>query len=356
MSGWQLAREDILRLRGYKAAEQVANTIRLNANEAPHPILAGPHGTGLNRYPNVHPVPLQARMATLFEVPQENVLVTRGSSEAIDVLIRAFCTAYADNVITMPPTFEMYRFYANVQGIPVREIPLRAERDFAPDFSAVLQQCDDSTKLVFACSPNNPTGSMASATDIYELLEQRRDKSIIVVDEAYIEFSDRKSLAAATLRYDNLVVLRTLSKAQALAGARCGAAIACRELVEVFCRVLPPYSFPTPVIDSVIASLADAEIQKAKSAIAEIIRERERLYIALGGLDVVEKIWPSQANFLLVRVADMAKLDSFLQRQRILVRNFSSESGLENCARITIGSSAENDALLQAVRAFEAGE
>jgi histidinol-phosphate aminotransferase len=353
MSGWQLAREEIIAIKAYRAAEQVRGAIRLNANEAPKPIIAGSDGSGLNRYPNVHPVQLQSRMSAVFGVPSNGILVTRGSSEAIDAIVRTFCRAYEDNVLIMPPTFEMYRFYADVQGVSCTTIGLAAEDDFAVDVEAVLAACDDRTKLIFVCTPNNPTGRLVPAADIAKLAIARRNKSIIVVDEAYIEFSEEKSMTAATAQHDNLVVLRTLSKAHALAGARCGAAIACSQLIDVIYRVLPPYSFPTPVIDSVTASLGAAEIDKAETALGEIVHERDRLFMTLGTLAIVDKVWPSQANFLLVRFRDLARVQACLQRHKILVRDVSSESGLQNCARITAGSRAENNALLGALRACE---
>lgn len=355
MSGWELARSDILTLRGYRAAEQITDSVRLNANEAPRPIAAGNAGDGLNRYPEVHPVQLQERLASLFSVPGKNLLVTRGSSEGIDLLLRAFCSANQDNVITPTPTFEMYRFFADVQGVEQREIELSPEQDFLLDTGAVLEKCDDKTKLIFVCSPNNPTGGLVPNSAIEKLLEARRDRSIVVVDEAYVEFSDQPSLAAATGKYDNLVVLRTLSKAHALAGARCGAAIACPDLIDVFCRVLPPYSFPTPVIDSVMNTLNAEGAGNSAAAIEEIIVERDRLCQEMEIYPYVKHIWPSQANFLLVKISDMADLQKFLLGKRILIRDFSNEPRLQNCARITIGSVDDNNALLNALASYSGG-
>ncbi len=353
MSGRDLARKDILALRGYKAAEQLPDTVRLNANEAPQPLRSSNIDLALNRYPEVHPVRLQTRMADLLSVPAENLLVTRGSSEAIDLLVRAFCRAYEDNLITASPTFEMYRFFADVQGIELREVPLRPEQNFSLDIDAVLDRCTRKTKLIFVCSPNNPTGGLVTKTEIARLVEARRDQSVVVVDEAYIEFSDQESLAADTSRHDNLVVLRTLSKAHALAGARCGAAIACPELIDVFARVLPPYSFPTPVVSSVLDTLSGDEPADSTAAIADIISERERIFTAIGELSFTARIWPSQANFLLVQFEELERLQAHLLNRKVLVRDFVDEKTLENCARITIGSADENDALLKALAEFE---
>lgn len=351
MSARDLARTDVLSLRGYRAAEQLPDTIRLNANEAP--LAQDSDANGLNRYPKVHPVELQERLAALFQVPAENLLVTRGSSEAIDVLMRAFCAAGRDNVVLAAPTFEMYRFYADLQGAEVRELALTQDCDFEPDVNDLLDLCTQQTKLLIVCSPNNPTGNIVSMPALLELVEARKDRSLIVVDEAYIEFSDQESLAAKTSRYDNLVVLRTLSKAHSLAGARCGVAIAHPDLVDVFTRVLPPYSFPTPVIQRVLKTLSEDNAARSAEAIARIVAERERVLTSLREIPVVEHVWSSQANFLLVKVRNINQLQDYLAGKRILVRNFTTTPGLRNCVRITIGTAAENDAMLGVLENME---
>ena len=343
-----LARDDVLSLRGYEAAEQAPETIRLNANEAPFTHDAG--DPALNRYPEVRPVTLQKRLADLFGVPAANLLVTRGSSEAIDVLVRAFCRAYRDTFVTTPPTFGMYRFYADVQGVAIIEVPLARERDFAFDADALLDACTPTTKLVFLCSPNNPTGGRIARADIAKIAEARRGSSIVVVDEAYVEFATEPSLAGEVADFENLVVLRTLSKAHALAGARCGAAIASEAIISVLRRVLPPYSFATPVVASVMAALGHDRVRRSAQSVAEIVAERERLFTGLQSSPRVIRTWPSEANFLLTEFDDLAVVREMLRRRRILVRDYRDEPLLENCARITIGTAAENDALLDALR------
>lgn len=345
MSARNLAREDIIALKGYRAAEQIPDSIRLNANEAPKS-LEDSESASLNRYPDVHPIALRQRMAELFLVPPEQLLVTRGSSEAIDVLVRTFCRAYRDNIVTATPSFEMYRFYADVQGVDLVETSLPPDQGFHLDTDEIIERCNDETKLVFLCSPNNPTGGSVSKSDVLKLVHARRNKSIIVVDEAYIEFSTQTSLGQLTHEYDNLVVLRTLSKAYALAGARCGAAIGHADLIDILSRVLPPYSFPTPVMQRVLNLLRNDGINQSSAAIAEIVAERQRMYESLRSQPVVARVWPSEANFLLVRFHDIANVLSYLQQKRILIRNFSMQPGLDSCARITIGTRAENDALL----------
>ena len=337
------ARDDVASLRSYQAGAQVDNTIRLNANEAPVSHDALP----LNRYPEVHPDSVRDRIAELMHVAPANLLVTRGSSEAIDVLIRTWCRAYRDGIITTPPTFEMYRVYADLQGARRIEVPLDIERDFALDPDAVIDAVEEDTRLVFICSPNNPTGSLVPRQDILRIVGALAGRAVVVVDEAYVEFSDAASLVSVVNDHANLVVLRTLSKAHALAGARCGAAVACPDIVELMAKVLPPYSFPTPVIDSVLAALADDRLALSRESVADIVRERERVFDVLTKTDCVIQCWRSSANFILVRFRALADVQAALMKRRILIRQFGALPELTNCARITVGARTENDLLLE---------
>ena len=347
MNGIPSARDDVLALRSYQAGAQVDNTIRLNANEAP----TQEESSSLNRYPEVRPAALQARLADLFGVPRANIIVTRGSSEAIDALIRAWCRAYASSVITTPPTFDMYRIYAEIQGAAIIHVPL-APDDFRLDVDAVLSSCAPDTRLVFLCSPNNPTGTLVPEADILRIADGLEGRAIVVVDEAYIEFARRKSIADAALNRNNVVVLRTLSKAHALAGARCGVAIAAEPLIDVMSKVLPPYSFPTPVVEAVIEALSAERLSASRATVDELIRERARVRSALDALACVNNTWPSDANFVLARFADLPGVVAYLRSRGILIRDFGDTDGLRSCARITIGAAAENDALLDALDAF----
>ena len=294
-------------------------------------------------------------MADLFGVSASNLLVTRGSSEAIDTLIRAWCRAYVHSIVTAAPTFDMYRVYADIQGAEVRAIPLEAERDFALDTSAMLDACDESTRILFLCSPNNPTGTLVPRDDILRIVESLEDRVLLVADEAYIEFSNGATLAPLVTKYRNLVVLRTLSKAHALAGARCGAAIACEDVIDVMSRVLPPYSFATPVVDLVRDTLSAKRIGESRNMQHALIEERERLFELLNEQNCIDKVWPSEGNFLFARFKDLAAAQKCLFEHRILIRDFSSYPGLENHARITVGSRTENDVLVRALRQI-AGE
>lgn len=341
-----LARPEIRSLQPYFTALQQSGTVRLNANEAPWEPRVNGRASSLNRYPEVRPLLLQRRLAERYGVTQDQLLVTRGSSEAIDLLLRAFCRSGIDNVVVTPPTFSMYRIYADIQGAGVKSVPLTAENDFELEVDEVLAACDANTKLIFVCSPNNPTGNLVPIADLVALAQARKGQSLIVVDEAYIEFSGSESVAALTGVHDNLVVLRTLSKALALAGARCGAVVGSRCLTGLLNGILAPYALATPVIDCVLDALGAESEHAARRACAHIVRERERLSQALGQNHRVVKVWPSRANFLLVKFRSLTAVQEKLRANGVLIRDFGAETGLDNCARITVGSCDENDRLL----------
>ena len=355
MSIEDIARPEVRHLKAYVAAEQISGMIRLNANESPESPWAHLDRTPLNRYPLVRPASLQARMAELYGVQPENVLATRGSTEAIDTLIRTFCRAYTDNIVVTPPTFDMYKVYADVQAVELNRVPLDEERDFAFDADAVLAAANDQSKLIFICSPNNPTGTLVGRDDILRVAEARRDKSVIVVDEAYIEFADRPSMIGDLAQVDNMVVLRTMSKAFALAGARCGALIGNPDAVVMLSRVLSPYSFSTPVTERVLDAMTDEGFRQAEELVNRTIAERERVADALSASEVIECVWPSQANFLFVRFANIDESREQLRENKILIREFASLPDFAGCARITIGTPDENDRLLQALSIGDGG-
>lgn len=338
------AREEILALRPYAAAVQVEDTIRLNANEAPWTSGADPHRRPLNRYPEIRPAGLRRTLAERFGVPARRLLVTRGSSEAIDMLIRAFCRAGVDSIATVAPGFSMYRHYAAIQGAAVRTVSSSPDADFVPDPDELIGACDDDTRLVFLCSPNNPTGTSLPADFIRAVLDARRGRSAVVVDEAYIEFSGRDSAAGMLDEFDNLVVLRTLSKALAFAGARCGAVLARGPVIDLLDAIQAPYAMSTPVVERVEDALSQRWLAEAAARVAEIVAERDRLGQTLARLPAVRRIWPSDANFLLVRFADVDTVMAATRAAGILLRYFGDD--LPDCARISVGSPEENDALL----------
>jgi histidinol-phosphate aminotransferase len=343
-----LARPEIVSLSAYAAAAQEHLTVRLNANEVPWSTGAD-DGRQMNRYPPIRPWQLRDRLAEIYGVDAQRLLVSRGSSEAIDLLIRVFCRPVADNVVITPPTFGMYKVYADIQHAGVRSVPLQVARDFSLDLSGILQACDDTSKLIFICSPNNPTGRSVPATQLQTLLNERRGASVIVVDEAYLEFSSAQSAATLMRQHDNLVVLRTLSKAYGLAATRLGSVIAQPAVIRLLDRVMAPYAIATPIVDHALEALSEANRLRTAIRISGLVAERERLRQRLMDCPAVEKVWPSDANFLLVRFRNLATATGLLENARILIRDVSTQCGLKNCARITVGSQHENDLLLDAL-------
>lgn len=346
MTMTSLARPEISCLYGYESAGQRANTVRLHANEASWSGSGTPFDQPMNRYPEIRPEALRSRLADWYSVPRENLLVTRGSSEAIDLLIRTFCRCGQDSITITPPTFTMYQVYADIQGAQVLKAPLVADDDFSVDCETLIAACKTDTKLIFLCSPNNPTGRLIPRATILTILEARRDKSLVVVDEAYVEFSRSNSVAELLDEYENLIVLRTLSKALALAGARCGCVVARQEIIDLLDRVLAPYALSTPVIDCVMNALLPNRLAFAAKNIKATVAARDELAEQLRKLPVVERIWPSDANFLLVRFHDVDVVRQATADAGILLRHFSDEAGLSGCLRITVGSANENDMLI----------
>ena len=347
MSVVKLARPEIQALRPYEAAEQVDDTIRLNANESPRTVNTGSFRRPLNRYPEVRPQGLQRALAKRFGCRPEELLVTRGSSEAIDLVIRTFCRAGKDGVLVTSPSFSMYKHYAAVQGATSIEVATQPERDFEIDVDDILAACDDSTRLMFLCSPNNPTGTTLPRNDLLRLLEARGDQSVIVVDEAYVEFGDKPSVTDLLPRFDNLLVLRTLSKALGFAGARCGAVAGPQPVIQMLAAVQAPYALATPVVECVEDALQDDQLESSVEVVSEIIAERERLVAAFDNYEFICKVWPSDANFLLVRVDDAPRVMRRCAELKVLLRHFGGD--LEDCIRISVGSPTDNDQLLHAL-------
>jgi histidinol-phosphate aminotransferase len=350
MSIAKLARPEIRALHAYEAAEQVDDTIRLNANESPHSGVVWHFRRPLNRYPEVRPQQLRNALAARFGCEAARLLVTRGSSEAIDLIVRAFCSAGRDAALVTSPTFSMYRHYAEVQGARLVEVPSLPERDFAIDVGEILEACDDDTRLIFICSPNNPTGTTLPREDLETLLRERGDRSAVVVDEAYVEFGDKPSAIDLLDDYDNLLVLRTLSKALGLAGARCGAVAGPVEVIRMLNAIQAPYALSTPVIECVEDALQSDQLEAAQEAVADIVAERGRVADALRALPFVAKVWPSDANFLLARFDDARSVMRQCADDGVLLRHFGGP--LEDCIRITIGSRDDNDALLETLSAI----
>ena len=354
MSIVRLARPEIQALTAYQAAEQVDNTIRLNANESPEPNTVGHFRRPLNRYPEVRPMALQSALARRFGCRTEQLLVTRGSSEAIDLIIRAFCRAGQDNIVVPSPTFSMYAHYAEIQGADVIEVPSNALDDFNIDVDALLAARTESTRVIFVCSPNNPTGSSISQADLARLIQSCSDRSAVVVDEAYVEFSREPSVIELLDANPNLLVLRTLSKALGFAGARCGAVAADAAVIRLLSAVQAPYALATPVVECVEDALQSDQLLAADKAVQDMVRERERLVRVIAEFDFVIKVWPSDANFFLIAVRDAQLLLQRCAENNVLLRNFGGD--LKHCIRISVGSPADNDRLLQILGELEGSQ
>ena len=349
----KIARKDILKISPYIPGVYQSGFTRLNANESPWKALGDNTNMGLNRYPPPRPIAINNLLSKQYKVKQENIMITRGASEAIDIIIRPFCEPKKDKILICPPTFDMYRLYAEIQGALITKVPLLRNEDVLKDFSldvqTIINQCDDLTKIIFVCTPNNPTGNSPLVEDIKKIAENRLGKSIIVIDEAYQEFSGKESLTSLQEKYNNIIVLRTLSKFVSLAGVRCGSIIAENDVIELLNKVLPPYTFPTPCIEEVTRALSRRSIDSSKDKVKSIKAEKQRFISNLSELSQVNKIWPSDANFFMAEVNNIQSFMDAAYKRKILVRSFPNEPIINNCIRITVGKKEENNALIQSI-------
>jgi histidinol-phosphate aminotransferase len=341
-----LARPTVRALKAYQSARSsVAHApILLDANESPWTPLA--EHPQLNRYPSPQPSELRARLADLYGVPGERLVIGRGTDDVIDWLLRGFCEARMDGVVTCPPTYGVYSVYAELQGARVTAVPLGPAPTFALDVRAVLAAVQPTDKLVFVCSPNNPTGGLVPEEDVLALCAALRGRALVVLDEAYAEFASRPGLVRSAGEVENLVVLRTLSKAFGLAGARCGVGVAHPEVTALLHKVRPPYPLPGPAVEVVLAALGDEGQARSRERVAAVVRERARLGAALSRVGRVREVYPSEANFLLARVDDSTAVVRACRDAGIIVRDRSTEAGLAGCVRITVGTPEEDDRLL----------
>jgi histidinol-phosphate aminotransferase len=306
---------------------------------------------GLNRYPEPQPRALIERLAALYGVPAENLLVGRGSDEAIDVLSRIYLRAGEDAILECPPTFGMYQLAARIQGASVAQLPLERELAWRLDAGKLLAAWRPHMKIVYLCSPNNPTGNAFGLEALEAVCSALDGRAIVVIDEAYIEWSGRASLSAWLERFATLAVLRTLSKAHALAGARIGALLAHPELIELARRIIPPYSLAQPTIEAALRALEPSEVAAAQARIAALLQEREYLRQRLLASALVGKVWPSDANFLLIDCRDADRFMRASMAGGTIVRDMRTHPALPNSLRITVGTRAENDALLSSLEA-----
>ena len=352
MSVLDLVRPDLRDFAGYASARrtQARGSVWLNANESalPSPVDASRR---LNRYPEPQPPRLRESLAAYYGVAPGQLAITRGSDEGIDLLVRALCRPGLDAVGLCSPGFGMYAVSATLQGARIVDVPLREEpAGFAWNFPALQQAVRESrVRLLFLCSPANPTGQSLPREELVGLLDASRARAVVVVDEAYAEFSRKASAIELLGRYPELVVLRTLSKAHALAGARIGALLANPALVSLLRNLSAPYPIATPSAELAERALMPIALERTQRRIASLRRERERLREALGALARV-RVYPSDANFLLARFGFPAQAATRLAAAGIVVRDMSALPGLRDALRITVGTRAENNALLAAIQ------
>ena len=345
MSVLDLARPEIRTLQPYSSARMEASggQIMLNANESAwEPV--GEAGAGCNRYPEPQPQALLQALATLYGVQREQLFVGRGSDEAIDLLVRAFCRAGQDAIVIQPPTFGMYAVSARIQNAAVIEVPLAD--DFSLDIQALLAAITPAVKLVFLCTPNNPSGRSIPSADIEQVAQTLAGKALLVIDEAYIEFSNQSSAMALIDRYDHVAVLRTLSKAWALAGARIGTLVASPDVIGLIRRIMPPYPVPLPCVAAALAALSPSGQAAASAHIAIVREQRAFMRRALVELPGVRDVLPSDANFLAVRFDDAGDIYKRLLQAGIVVRDVRRYPKLQDALRITIGAPEENARVL----------
>jgi histidinol-phosphate aminotransferase len=342
-----LARPDILQLQPYQHAAWDPTLERMHANEMPWRATGDNTQAGLNRYPEPQPRALVERMSQLYGAPAAQLLVGRGSDEAIDLLVRAFCRAGQDNVVITPPTFGFYKVAARIQGAGVLEVPL-LRPGFSLDTGQVIAAGREA-KIVFLCSPNNPTGNLLEESAMLRVCSELAGKALVVVDEAYVEFCGRSSLVSRLGEFPNLVVLRTLSKAYALAGARLGTVIASEDIIGLLHRIIPPYAIPASTVEEVLMLTEAPQRATAAARIRTLLDERARMAERLERCANVARVYPSDANFLLLECRDSRQFFEAGKAAGIIVRDFSSYPGLAQCLRVSIGTPAQNERLLAAV-------
>ncbi len=332
-----LVRKNILALKPYSSARDDFSgeaEIYLDANENPYP-------SPYNRYPDPHQRRVKEKLAALKKVDPAQIFLGNGSDEAIDLLIRAFCEPYYDSIMVTEPTYGMYSVCAEINGVNVQQVLLN--HDFDLDLDAFPLTFDATTKLLFLCSPNNPTSNLLSREKIIEVL--KRFYGLVVVDEAYIDFTREKSFIRELSRFPHLVVLQTFSKAWGLAGLRMGACYASPEIIAILNKIKYPYNINSRTQDLVLDALENAYGKDIW--VDEILSQRNKLAKALRALKIVDRVFPSDANFLLVRVKDATSVYQQLMDQGVVVRDRSRVTLCYNCLRITVGTPEENQRLIQ---------
>ena len=351
MSIEDLARANVRALTPYQSARRLGGNgdVWLNANEFPLPVPFELSQQTLNRYPECQPKMVIERYAAYAGLSPEQVIVSRGADEGIELLMRAFCEPGKDTILFCPPTYGMYSVSAETIGIEYRTVA--ALDDWQLNLPAIADQLDG-VKVVYMCSPNNPTGNLINQDDIRKLLEMTAGKALLVADEAYIEFCPEATLAGWLKEYPHLVILRTLSKAFALAGLRCGFTLANKPVIDLLMKVIAPYPLATPVADVAGQALSEEGIALMRQHVAELNANRAWLFEQLPQLSVVQQVFPSETNYILARFTDSPKVFKTLWDQGIILRDQNKNPGLAGCLRISIGTREECERLIAALQAL----
>jgi histidinol-phosphate aminotransferase len=342
-----LLRENIKNLTPYSSARdeyQGEASVFLDANEN---AFGSPLNTAYNRYPDPMQYAVKMRLSEIKGVPARNIFVGNGSDEAIDILFRSFCNPGVDNVIIVPPTYGMYQVSANINDVEARKVLLTDE--YQLNLEGIAEAIDNHTKLIFICSPNNPTGNSINRDDIETLLANF--SGIVVIDEAYINFSRQKTFIQELTEYANLVVMQTLSKAWGLAGLRVGMAFASEEIIEVMNKVKPPYNVNEASQQLALEALNN--VKQVNEWIKETLEQRDKLVLTLKDFDFVLDIYPSDANFILVKTTDAKGIYDYLVEHGIIIRNRNNVELCEGCLRITIGTPQENRILVETLQQYK---
>ncbi|QKJ29492.1 histidinol-phosphate transaminase [Mucilaginibacter mali] len=343
----KILRPNIKNLTPYSSARDEFKgeaSVYLDANENAY---GSPLGTNYNRYPDPLQYAVKKRLSEIKGVPPRNIFLGNGSDEAIDILYRSFCNPGVDNVIIVPPTYGMYEVSANINDVALRRVPLT--EDYQLDVDAIAGNIDEHTKIIWICSPNNPTGNSMERADVETLLANF--SGLVVVDEAYINFSRQKSFIQELTEYSNLVVMQTLSKAWGLAGLRVGMAFASEEIIEVMNKVKPPYNMNEA--SQALALEALQNVTQVNDWIKETLTERDKLVLQLAKFNFVLDIYPSDANFILVKTTDANGIYNYLVQNGIIVRNRTKVELCEGALRITVGTPDENVKLIETLSKYE---
>lgn len=339
-----LIRPTIKALKPYSSArdEFQGNSdamVFLDANE-------NPYENGVNRYPDPQQRSVKSLLSEIKNVPTKNMLLGNGSDEVLDLIFRAFCEPNQDNIITLPPTYGMYSVLANINAVAIKEVQLDAE--FQPKVDAILSAADAKSKLLFICSPNNPTGNSFAFEAISKLL--KNFNGIVVIDEAYIDFSNEESWASRLEEFPNLIVTQTLSKAYGMAGIRLGLCFASEEIISVLNRIKPPYNVNELTQQKAIEQLQNKALTDKQVSV--ILEERDLLVASLKTVAYVSEIYPSDANFVLAKVDDATKRYNQLIEKGIVIRNRTTQPGCENTLRFTVGTPEENKILIETLKSI----